>query len=882
LTDYKYQVLSLIRVFKDDEVRFAVGENYLDAIGKSQTVSEENVKEDGSTLVSTSSQELIMFLQTSLAQGLEKQKEAASKGQRNKKHGGLPTLKQCLSNRLSPVNVLGPDLIEHSILIAGLQPSVRLSEEFCADTPMLEKLAESLRSSPSEVMKRLVDLSVPAGFLVLEDLNKSSGGAETTDSVFYERFDPFILEQFKSSKHLSFANFNDAVDEFFSKIDIQRQEKADIAHKKSATKKINALKENQEQRIKDLQLEVVRKEHCAEAILANLENVDRAIQIVNSAIASGMSWDDLKELIAAEKSNGNEIAMMIDSLQLETGEMTVRLLKEQEEEDGRRIVLKAKVDLSKSAYKNVTDFFATKKSSQQKAERTIEHSKKVFDDAEKRFQKEIASHEAKRQAVRLQRKVNWFEKFRWFITSEGLLVLSGRDAQQNELLVKRYLRKSHGDIYVHADLHGAASCIVRCPRPGMVVPPESLRQAGAMTVCQSSAWKAKIVTSAWWVNAEQVSKTAPSGEYLSTGSFMIRGKKNYLPPCRLELSFGFIFKLDETQESFDDRKSDWQIGASLVSSVDSLRMSELSCEEAVHVDTEDIKNEQKSTKEVTVDSKTEDSEEGHASVNESAGVESGDESGAANLAPAKGTKTDGTGISSTAQNGSKGAKKPNSVGRTPDPQVKKPKAGHIPRGKKSKLKKIKKKYADQSEEDRKLAMKALGHHVESEEENGQGPGKDAWNEHSQGLGEDIQQERAPKASKPPKFAKPEKSEKQVDDELNLKSFTCNPKAEDTILYALPVCGPPQATLNYKHRIKIVPGSMKRGRASKTATEILVRANSTTEREKELIKYIIDNQLVQTMAGDVKLMAPGLSAATKAAKKSKQKQKNKSSKKKNKQ
>ncbi len=28
----------------------------------------------------------------------------------------------------------------------------------------------------------------------------------------------------------------------------------------------------------------------------------------------------------------------------------------------------------------------------------------------------------------------------------------------------------------------------------------------------------------------QVSKAAPSGEYLVTGSFMIRGKKNYLPP----------------------------------------------------------------------------------------------------------------------------------------------------------------------------------------------------------------------------------------------------------------------------------------------------------------------------------------------------------------
>ena len=53
------------------------------------------------------------------------------------------------------------------------------------------------------------------------------------------------------------------------------------------------------------------------------------------------------------------------------------------------------------------------------------------------------------------------------------------------------------------------------------------------------------MTSAWWVHANQVSKTAPSGEYLTTGSFMIRGKKNYLPPSPLVMGFGFLFKLDD-------------------------------------------------------------------------------------------------------------------------------------------------------------------------------------------------------------------------------------------------------------------------------------------------------------------------------------------------
>lgn len=89
-------------------------------------------------------------------------------------------------------------------------------------------------------------------------------------------------------------------------------------------------------------------------------------------------------------------------------------------------------------------------------------------------------------------------------------------------MVKRYLKKD--DVYVHADLHGASSVIIKNISSDPI-PPTTLLQAGTMSVVQSKAWDSKIVTSAWWVSADQVSKTAPSGEYLTTGSFMIRGKK---------------------------------------------------------------------------------------------------------------------------------------------------------------------------------------------------------------------------------------------------------------------------------------------------------------------------------------------------------------------
>jgi hypothetical protein len=64
-----------------------------------------------------------------------------------------------------------------------------------------------------------------------------------------------------------------------------------------------------------------------------------------------------------------------------------------------------------------------------------------------------------------------------------------------------------------------------------------------MAIVYSRAWEAKIVTSAYWVHHDQVSKTAPSGEYLTTGSFMVRGKKNYLPPTPLLFGFGILFRV---------------------------------------------------------------------------------------------------------------------------------------------------------------------------------------------------------------------------------------------------------------------------------------------------------------------------------------------------
>lgn len=66
-------------------------------------------------------------------------------------------------------------------------------------------------------------------------------------------------------------------------------------------------------------------------------------------------------------------------------------------------------------------------------------------------------------------------------------------------------------------------------------------------------------------------------------------------------------------------------------------------------------------------------------------------------------------------------------------------------------------------------------------------------------------------------------------------MTGNPLDEDELLFCVPVCAPYTTLQNYKHKVKLIPGTTKKGQAIKTAIEIFTRDKITTQREKDLIK-----------------------------------------------
>jgi predicted ribosome quality control (RQC) complex YloA/Tae2 family protein len=134
----------------------------------------------------------------------------------------------------------------------------------------------------------------------------------------------------------------------------------------------------------------------------------------------------------------------------------------------------------------------------------------------------------------VRRKQEWYEKFRWFFTSEERLALGGRDAHSNELLVRRHLQDD--DVVYHADLFGSPFFVLKGGKAQTETEVGEMAQA---TVAFSSAWKTGLGSAdAYWVNSDQVSTSAPSGEFLPRGSFLIKGKKNFVQHNLVELAVG--------------------------------------------------------------------------------------------------------------------------------------------------------------------------------------------------------------------------------------------------------------------------------------------------------------------------------------------------------
>ncbi|RLE79814.1 MAG: hypothetical protein DRJ52_07665, partial [Thermoprotei archaeon] len=203
---------------------------------------------------------------------------------------------------------------------------------------------------------------------------------------------------------------------------------------------------------------------------------------------------------------------------------------------GRKIVVCGIVEatLPTTSGKIVEKIFERAKEYKRKAqvaeERLLELKQRL---KELENQRKILIKKTESTLKKPSRKTMWYEQFLWFFTSENFLVIGGKTASQNEVLVRKYLQK--GDLFFHADIHGAPVVILK---NGEKAGEASIREAAEFAASYSRAWTMGFSSiEVYYVKADQVSKTPPSGEYLSKGAFMVRGKRNYLK-VELKIAIG--------------------------------------------------------------------------------------------------------------------------------------------------------------------------------------------------------------------------------------------------------------------------------------------------------------------------------------------------------
>ncbi|MFX1495804.1 MAG: NFACT RNA binding domain-containing protein, partial [Promethearchaeota archaeon] len=189
----------------------------------------------------------------------------------------------------------------------------------------------------------------------------------------------------------------------------------------------------------------------------------------------------------------------------------------------------------KSIGENANSIYSKGKKAEKKIKGTIKAIEKTTTDIEK-LKLEKESMEAEVDFLIKKPKKKWYEKFRWFLSTDGFLVIGGRDASSNESIFKKYIDPN--DLIFHTNFPGSPLTVIKNPE-NTEIPETTINEAANFVASYSRAWKENWgMADVFYMKPSQISKSPPSGEFLAKGSFIISGKKKFIKNAKTELAIG--------------------------------------------------------------------------------------------------------------------------------------------------------------------------------------------------------------------------------------------------------------------------------------------------------------------------------------------------------
>lgn len=491
------------------------------------------------------------------------------------------------------------------------------------------------------------------------------------------------------------------------------------------------------------------------------------------------------------------------------------------------------IDLNLSAFANARVYFDSKKFAVSKQNKVEQNTQIALKNAERKIQKDLARNlKQETDELKAIRPKFWFEKFFWFVSSEGYLCLAGRDDLQTDMIYYRHF--SDNDCFVSADIDGALKVFIKNPYKGKPLPPSTLFQAGIFALSTSVAWNGKSSTSAWWLPGDEVSKKDVDNTLLGPGRLNIKGKKNFMPPAQLVMGFGLYWLVDEeTTKKYTTARL--------------LKQDE----HGLHPEVSNRKRDLESLNLTAILNEREQKEANDGGFQK-------DEVSEKDISEEK-----------EEYNNMDSA----SVNRT-EKEVEEARRSLLNtnvRGKKGKLKKINTKYADQDEEEKLMRMQALGtlkQIQEREKQKEEEAKRNAEAEKEKYVNKGAERSNLKEIRQLKKYLQDD--EDSVDSKYLEQLDSLLPRAAkgDEIASFVPVFAPWSALNKFKYKVKIQPGLGKKG---KSVTEaILYFSSRKVEKtedvevdwpvEHELLKGARSNDIIGVFTvSKVKLVLPGSNA-----------------------
>ncbi|MHA1206285.1 MAG: ribosome rescue protein RqcH [Candidatus Hodarchaeales archaeon] len=336
-------------------------------------------------------------------------------------------------------------------------------------------------------------------------------------------FQPIIFKS-NPSKVRKFETFSSALDFFYaSDSPVSSPGLNRFQQKKTQLEKVMKA---QEETLKRYEIQQKQYKEIGDRIYLQFDIISELLSTILNARKNNVNWDEIEQKLNQAKKQGISSVKIFKGINQTQG--TVRLDLDSDEID---------VNFRLSTTEIANDYYEKAK----KAGRKLIPAAVAIKETQQKIN--VLSQDITEQALSdtitlKRRKRKWFEKYHWTITSNGFLIIGGKDIGSNDEIAKKRLQKN--DIFFHAEVQGAPYTILVRESSDLEITDEEINTAAQLAASYSSAWKAGYgAIDVYYVPGENVGFTAPSGEYIPKGGIMVRGNRNYLRGIELILAIGY-------------------------------------------------------------------------------------------------------------------------------------------------------------------------------------------------------------------------------------------------------------------------------------------------------------------------------------------------------